>query len=146
MAKCRPTVCSSNFRDKSPILAITCVRPFFKLSCAILACAAPVPNQRLWHPFAATACSITDMQGASAFKTAYPRVERPCTIAAFSRAIPSRLSKAAKCAGATVVTKAASGRTKRAKGAISPGLLMPISTTAKAASRGKLAKVKGTPQ
>ena len=46
----------------------------------------------------------------------------------------------------TVVISATCGRAMRDRGAISPGLLIPISMMAKSVSWGMRAKVSGTPQ
>ena len=84
--------------------------------------------------------------GRSAGKTATPPGSNPSMMDAFSWAMPSMLSKASRCAGATVVITTTSGRAIRDRGAISPGWFMPISITAKSASRGIRASVSGTPQ
>ena len=75
-----------------------------------------------------------------------PSLFNPSTTVAFSRAIPSILSNAAKCAGATEVIKATSGLANKERGAISPGWFIPISITAKSKSSRMRAKVSGTPQ
>ena len=49
------------------------------------------------------------------------------------------------CAGAIAVISATCGRTCRVNAAISPALFMPISSTAKSASRGIRARLSGTP-
>ncbi len=64
----------------------------------------------------------------------------------FSCAMPSMLSNASRCAGATGGDHRHIQPRMRASGAISPGWFMPISITAKAVSAGIRASVSGTPQ
>ena len=63
-----------------------------------------------------------------------------------ARATPASPSaKFSMCAGPTVVTATACGRTMRDSGVISPAWFMPISKTARSVSRGMRASVSGTP-
>ena len=77
--------------------------------------------------------------------TAVPPGSSPAKIDAFSAAIASSDPISPRCARSTQVMIATCGRTSAASGAISPGWFMPISNTAKSASRGIRARVSGTP-
>ena len=104
------------------------------------------PNQTASHPYFAASYRSTPAVSISALRTAIPSACSPLINPAFSPAISETLLKASRWASATVVTTATSGRASCARGAISPGWFMPISTTAKSTSRAIRASVSGTPQ
>ena len=83
--------------------------------------------------------------GVSFGTTPMPPGSRPSKISPLASAIASSEPRFSMCAGAIAVMSARCGRTMRVSAAISPGLFMPISSTANSASRGIRARLSGTP-
>ena len=82
----------------------------------------------------------------SRFSTAVPAASMPSKISALASAMASMESKNSRWAGSMVVMTATSGRTMRDSGPISPAWFMPSSKTPSATSRGRRARLSGTPQ
>ncbi len=123
----RPSTCAvTSVPSMSGAIATTCARPNVS-TCAVRT---------------ARRGSI----GLSAGSTAEPPGSNPSVIADFSAAMASSEPKWPICAASTLVMTATCGRTSFDSGLISPGWLVPISATQKAASGGSRARVSGTPQ
>ena len=105
-------------------------------------------RRRLWFPRRSTRAS----QGRRRCDPTHPStlecplVRVPSAMDSFSRRSASMSSKKAMWAGCTLSATATSGRTRRARSAISPGWFVPISYTAWAASGGVRASDSGTPR
>ncbi len=77
---------------------------------------------------------------------AAPPGSRPSKISDLASAMASQEPKNSRCAGAMAVTRATCGRTKPTRIRSSPKWFMPTSNTPYFASRGRAARLSGTPQ
>mmetsp|Transcript_4306 Transcript_4306/g.18306 ORF Transcript_4306/g.18306 Transcript_4306/m.18306 type:complete len:297 (-) Transcript_4306:245-1135(-) len=136
------------FRIRSALGGNTAVRSSARSSserAASTSTSAPlprVPKDTLREPFGTV---IPMTRASSAFTTHTSPSEADANISAFARATPSRSPTPSRCAGATFVTTRTFGLAIAASAAISPGALMPISSTHARADGGARRIVSGSP-